>query len=154
MSRTNYIWFLVKCFSLFCIIVNYCCKTAPTRMELKPSIPDVLDFRSFYSIFHRDSVYQLRHIQFPLEGMPEQNDSTNYSNGFKWYKTNWTLHHAFNEQDSLFQREFTLLDSTLIIETIYHLLSPMRMERRFSYNQDWQLIYYSPMRVPMQVEIK
>jgi hypothetical protein len=86
--------------------------------------------------------------------MPEQNDSTEYEDGFKWNQANWHLHHALNEKDNLFKREFTLLDSTLIIETIYHVLSPMRMERRFSYNQDWQLIYYSPMRTPIHVEIK
>jgi hypothetical protein len=145
---------LVKCFSLLFLITNFYCKTTPKIAEQIQPIPDVHDFRSFYTVFHTDSVYQYRHIQFPLEGMPEQNDSTEYPDGFKWNQGNWHLHHAFNEKDSLFRREFTLLDSTLVIETIHHMLSPMRMERRFSYSQQWELIYYSPMRIPIQVEIK
>ena len=154
MSKRKYIWYLVKCFSLICITSNHSCKTAPKMADQKHSIPDVHNFRSFYTLFHSDSLYQYDHIQFPLEGMPEQNDSTYYPIGFKWYKNNWILHHSFQEQDRVFRREFTMLDSTLITETIYHLLSPMRMERRFSFNQDWQLIYYSPMRIPIEVEIK
>lgn len=154
MSTKKYIWYLVKCFSLLMVSnTQFNCKSKQAELEKKHPIPNVNGFNSFYELFHTDSLYQVQHTQFPLAGMPEQNDTTQYANGFKWQKQNWIMHRSFNEKDSLFRREYAYLDSTLIIENIYHLLSPMRMERRFSYNTEWQLIYYSPMRVPIKVEI-
>lgn len=154
MSTKKFIWFFVKCFSLIGLIYTLIhCKSKPILAKQNNPIPMVNGFDSFYTLFHTDSLYQLQHIPFPLEGMPEQNDSSIYKEGFKWQYKQWTMHRIFNENDSLFRREFTILDSTLIIETIFHQLSPMRMERRFSYDNGWQMIYYSPMRIPMRVEI-
>ena len=154
MSTKKFIWFFVKWLSLICLIYTLIhCKSKPILAEQHNSIPRVNGFDAFYTIFHTDSLYQLQHIPFLIEGMPEQNDTSIYKDGFKWQYNQWTIHRTFNANDSLFRREFTMLDSTLIIETIFHQVSPMRMERRFSYDDGWQLIYYSPMRIPLRVEI-
>ena len=45
------------------------------------------DFLVFYDRFHSDSVYQLSHILFPLEGLPPDTDSLTASSGtFRWQK--------------------------------------------------------------------
>lgn len=138
---------------IFFVFLLYCKKGSKVIADQHP-IPDVKQFRSFYEKFHRDSLYQLNHILFPMEGIPEQNDTTVYTNGFKWEKEKWSMHHEFNENDTSFVRSFHLIDSTLIIENIQHRLSPLRMERRFSLDSEWRMIFYMPMRMPIEISIE
>ncbi len=143
-----------KSFLLSFLVISFLsCKSGQERISPPKPIPTVNQFSAFYQIFHTDSAYQMSHIQFPLEGVPEQGDTTAYPNGFKWLASDWAMHKLFNEKDTSFMREFKLLDSTMVIEDIYHKNSPMRMERRFSYNGAWNLIYYSPMRLPIEIKI-
>ena len=58
---------------------------ASTQTDSPAQIPS--DFLVFYTQFHSDSSYQMAHIAFPLEGLPEYADSTILAKGnFKWKK--------------------------------------------------------------------
>lgn len=93
-------------------------------------------------------------ILFPLEGKPEQLDTLPYLDAFYWPKESWTLHRLFNEQDTTYERIFQVVDSSLLKEFIFHKPSGYSMERRFSLmDGGWHLIYYSPMRRPIRIEI-
>ncbi len=133
------------------------CKTKSIESDLSKSsaqVPAIAGFDSFFNHFHEDSVYQLSHIVFPLEGLPEQDDTISNLNNFRWSPDQWILHRAYDMGDSLFAREFKIMDSTMIIERIYHRLSAMHMERRFSKTgTEWSLIYYAPLRARINIEI-
>ncbi len=107
-------------------------------------LPD--GFRKFYENFHRDSVFQLNHIRFPLEGIPErETEQMDFSN-FYWKKENWTMHRPFNAMDGSFIRNFQPIGEDMVIENIRHAEANYGMQRRFSRDgDDWSLIYYAAM---------
>jgi|GEM_PF-185182 len=107
-------------------------------------LPD--GFRKFYENFHRDSIFQLNHIRFPLEGIPEkETEQTDFTN-FYWKKENWTMHRPFNAMDGSFIRDFQPIGEDVVIEKIQHAEANYGMQRRFSRDgDDWFLIYYAAM---------
>lgn len=136
------------------VLVLMNCKPKNSTMQMNNSIPNSFLFKSFYEKFHTDSIYQLNHIRFPLEGEPDQSDTIAYKETFYWYPDQWVTHHTFNNSDTSFVRSFIQVDTSLIIEKIKHKLSPLSMERRWSRNDTfWELIYYSPLRTPVKIEI-
>ncbi len=140
---------------MFIFIGSLACKHAPT-MDVNPiqPVPSFGGFDHFFEAFHQDSTYQMKHIRFPLEGLPEQEDTTTVLDDFRWTSAAWVLHSPINLQDTLFTRTFKTLDSALIFEIIQHRLSPMSMERRFSKSDgEWALIYYAPLRIPIKIDI-
>jgi len=103
-------------------------------------------FRKFYENFHRDSVFQLNHIRFPLEGIPEKETEGMDVSGFYWKKENWKMHRPFNAMDGSFIRDFQPLGEDMVIEKIRHAEASYGMQRRFSRDgDDWYLIYYAAM---------
>jgi len=103
-------------------------------------------FRKFYENFHRDSVFQLNHIRFPLEGIPEKESEDMDVSGFYWEKENWKTHRPFNPMDGSFIRDFHPLGENIVIENIRHTEANYGMQRRFSRDGDkWNLIYYAAM---------
>jgi len=103
-------------------------------------------FRKFYENFHRDSIFQLNHIRFPLEGIPEKETEEMDLTGFYWKKENWTMHRPFNAMDGSFIRDFQSLGEDIVIEKIRHAEASYGMQRRFSRDGDqWYLIYYAAM---------
>lgn len=101
-------------------------------------------FLSFYQKFHNDSIYQIDHISFPLQGMPTLAD-TNEVSDFHWGLEGWRMHKPF-DKDGDFVRNFVVIDSNLIIETIRLKNNEYGMERRWSKSGgEWQLIYYASM---------
>ena len=144
---------ILYCFFLLTIILS-CQNQKGQQPPIIESIPTVNHFDEFYQAFHEDTNYQLVHIRFPLAGEPEQSDPVVYNDTYHWEQDNWVWHKPFNDQDTLFTRNFDVYDSLLIKETIFHKLSPMRLERRYAYNgSSWFLIYYSPLRMPVSIEI-
>lgn len=103
-------------------------------------------FRKFYENFHRDSIYQLNHIRFPLEGIPERENHPEDLANFYWKKDDWILHRPFNPMDGSFIRDFQSLGEEMVIERIHHSEADFGMLRRFSRDgDDWYLIYYAAM---------
>jgi len=102
-------------------------------------------FSEFYEKFHEDSLYQLAHIRFPLEGMPTVNDNS-IPQDFHWEANKWEMHKPFKDDGTDFKRELNVVDSTIVIETIRMRSNEYGMERRFAkFGNDWQLIYYASM---------
>ncbi len=114
----------------------------PTPKE-NGTLPD--SFVEFYIQFHTDSVFQLEHIVFPLEGIP-QIDSTSTEESlenFKWSKEDWVIHKNITETESYFKKEYSEF-AGMINERIYHQNNQFEMIRRFAKIQDeWHLIYYA-----------
>ncbi|MEM9823514.1 MAG: hypothetical protein AAF985_20690 [Bacteroidota bacterium] len=105
------------------------------------------DFDTFYEQFHRDSVFQVQHIVFPLEGIPARDSSYVFSDQpFHWEKDSWVIHQSFNDMDGAFSREFMSMGEGLMIENIKHHSGRYGMQRRFAkYDDGWYLIYYAAM---------
>ena len=105
------------------------------------------DFLKFHMRFHQDSLYQLEHIQFPLEGIPNMAADVDPDSlsMFKWKKENWIMHKPFNYSEA-YLREYVLYSDALISEMIIEKQSGFGMERRFSkIRDDWYLIYFAGM---------
>ena len=105
------------------------------------------DFLTFYHHFHDDSLYQLKHILFPLEGLPPQADSVILADkNFRWQQEDWVLHQPFENVNGEFSRTYEKINDRLIIENIRFMNAPFGMQRRFSKSGDeWYLIYYAGM---------
>lgn len=109
-----------------------------------------MDFIQFYTRFHADSAFQMAHITFPLEGIAANSDTSETDGEFRWLSTEWTLHKPLQNEDNLFEQNFSVLGKGLIVETIRSREMPLAMQRRFAQMSDgWHLIYYTEMQ-PMQ----
>jgi hypothetical protein len=78
--------------------------------ETKPLIGQTLpeDFNKFYNRFHEDSSYQMAHIIWPLEGLPNsKGDGDTLAPGrFYWQKAEWKRHKHFTDPGNNFQQWF------------------------------------------------
>ena len=113
-------------------------KTSELQQEELPK-----DFVGFFTKFHSDSVFQLNHISFPLDGFirsPESDSMIPY----KWRKNKWKLHNKFDNYDNIFTRKFYIFDENTVIEKITGIDSLFQMQRRFvKMHNGWNLIHYS-----------
>lgn len=103
------------------------------------------DFETFMTQFHTDSLFQMEHITFPLQGLPMAVDSVEMTNGeFRWQPEDWTLHRPFDNENKEYKQNFTQITEDLIIERVTTNQGDFGMERRF-YKMDngWNLIYYA-----------
>jgi hypothetical protein len=105
------------------------------------------DFVAFYQRFHQDSLYQMEHIVFPLDGLPAEADSTVMAGGtFKWQRDSWRMHKGFDLESSGFEQELQPLGKDLITETFFHEKTGFGLMRRFArIDGEWNLIYYAGM---------
>jgi hypothetical protein len=111
------------------------------------------EFKDFISKFESDSVFQMSHISFPLEGairapqedlLPDEPERYDSLVPYKWRKNKWKLHREFNSYDSIFQREYFMLTVDMVLEKTSGVNGLFQMERRFAKMSDgWNLIYYS-----------
>lgn len=132
----------IKFFSivLFAIITVGGCKKSESAASVK--LPP--GFEDFYKKFHEDSIYQIDHILFPLEGLPSISDNPG-TEDFHWDLQSWIMHRSFTDFKD-YDREFIVLDSTIVIEKIQLKNKEYGMERRFAKSgNQWQLIYYAAM---------
>lgn len=133
------------------------CQNAPSNTETTLALAEqktstigdtsMASFREFYKRFHQDSLYQIEHIIFPLEGLPDNADSINFvKNDFRWKLENWKMHRPFDFEFSDFKRQLEPISDQLVVERIVHQTGQMGMMRRFSrLGDDWYLIYYAGM---------
>jgi len=131
------------------ILLVFGCKSqnsdSVAEEENTSSLSGVPDFDKFYYRFHIDTIFQLEHISFPLEGMPSHYGDLDIDiETYKWQKEDWTHHNLITSKE--FESNFQVLDETLITEFIIHEKGTMGMKRRFSKSEDgWFLIYYAGM---------
>ncbi len=103
------------------------------------------DFTSFYERFHQDSAYQMAHITFPLEGLPQGADSATIASGaFRWTPETWTIQHGFNLQSADFEHQLRPIGDDAMIEKLVHRSGDLAIVRRFArLGDEWYLIYYA-----------
>lgn len=102
------------------------------------------DFAAFYEKFHQDSLYQINHISFPLEGLPP--NALREDPSFRWHADDWQMHRPFNSRNAGFNTEQVRLGEDLVVEKIISSNGKFGMMRRFArLNGEWYLIYYAGM---------
>lgn len=116
------------------------------KEEAAATIGDTLpeDFITFYERFLKDSLYQMEHISFPLEGIPDNALKDNQSlTDFRWQADNWIMHRPIQKDSTGFSSSFSQL-GPIIIEEILHESGQYGMLRRFvNSGEEWRLIYYA-----------
>jgi len=129
-------------FLVFFLFVLSACKQKKEPLVLDQTLPD--EFIVFYEKFHSDSLFQINHINFPLEGARKASgNNIKLMIPFKWELTNWLLHKPFDDHNATFERKYFKV-GPVIIEKIQDRNNFFAMERRFSKVQgEWYLIYYS-----------
>jgi hypothetical protein len=129
----------------------FACKNQPKESEqvtqTAVSLPQ--DFLDFYTQFHRDSLYQVAHIIWPLQGdTDEQVDSLHFQKKKTvWEQDKWRMQKMdFNQDDYIFDRQ--MLGDMLVIESIRPKTANYGIVRRFAKqgNGEWALIYYSDLQ--------
>jgi hypothetical protein len=118
---------------------------APTPEPLVGELP--ADFSEFYQLFHSDSLFQVEHTVFPLQGLPDNADSATVAAGnFYWTPENWIMQRSMDFEMSEFKRELIPVNEMMVVE---HILNPKEgygMVRRFhKMSGEWHLIYYAGM---------
>ena len=107
---------------------------------------DSKEFQAFYERFSTDSLYQMQHIVFPLEGIRSLKDTLDVIDpDFKWQEDTWVIHGSFDDLNGQFTREFLSMKG-IVIERISDKSGTFSMERRFGLlSSGWYLIYYREM---------
>ncbi len=122
--------------------------TTPAEAVAAASSNDIpADFLDFYERFHGDSLYQINHIVFPLQGLPAYADSLVIAaNNFRFQQEEWVLHKEFQDNDGQFERKFKNLGAGFMVEQIEDPENGLGMQRRFAKRgEEWFLIYYAEM---------
>lgn len=136
MNRTAIYYFLLI------TIIGGSCKNKAVEQPKEPvkEIPE--SFWTFYQQFFTDSLYQIEHISFPLQGVPSFTDLDSIGEGsYFFHKDSWNLHKPFTP-DSTFQQEFVIVID-MIEERIFDRTESFQMKRRYAEVQgSWNLIYY------------
>jgi hypothetical protein len=141
---------------ILCVIAFVVCFSNCKNKTQTPEVPTnsvemgeqpSADFMQFYEQFHKDSLFQIAHISWPLTGeMTMQSDSGRINKvPIEWQLDKWTMHRNTKLVDGEYQRTWQLLGDLLVIERIKEVQSGFRMERRFSKasNGTWTMIFYS-----------
>lgn len=104
------------------------------------------EFQEFYQKFSTDSVFQIEHTVFPLEGIRSPKDSLDKIDpNFRWSRDQWIIHRSFDDANGTFSREFVEIPG-LVTEIISDQSGQFTMERRFGkLSSGWHLIYYREM---------
>ncbi|TNE65448.1 MAG: DUF4348 domain-containing protein, partial [Bacteroidetes bacterium] len=111
---------------VFCAAFSAC--QNPSSSSNTPSSPELTtqasavelpeDFKAFYQKFHTDSLFQLEHIAWPLQGdksvrvdaeRMEKRTTT-------WEKATWHMHRPVDFSSGEFKQHWEVLGDALIIE--------------------------------------
>ncbi|WP_306352587.1 hypothetical protein [Flavobacterium sp. '19STA2R22 D10 B1'] len=97
-------------------------------------------FESFYNKFHKDSLFQMSRIKFPLQGKL-------YDHGeeVEWKKENWSLFiHSLEEVDTTQYKISREITPQIITEKVWIQDSGFFSEMKYEYlNNEWFLTYYN-----------
>jgi hypothetical protein len=127
-------------------LLFHCRRTTGSESTAPMEVPEGYQaFAEFYQRFHEDSLYQMEHIIFPIQGLPPKVDSATLArNDFRWHKEDWKMHRPIEVDD--FNRTFIPYGEDLIVERIIHETGEYGMLRRWAeINGEWYLIYYVAM---------
>lgn len=117
------------------------CQSADPK-SVDTSLP--ADFIDFYERFHADSAFQMEHIIWPLEGIPDNAGQRIIDRSFRWNRENWRIMKPMDFQQSGYRQSFLPLSDGLIIEKIEHHDGAFALIRRFAIiSGEWHLIYYA-----------
>ncbi|NUO01883.1 MAG: hypothetical protein HUU01_14865 [Saprospiraceae bacterium] len=121
-----------------CILCTAACRN-------QAASADASEFSTFYERFLTDSIFQIEHIQFPLEGIPDNADSADVADGsFRWERETWKMHRKFDTQRTGFSIDLERLGSDIVTERILHESGRYAMLRRYAkMDGEWRLIYYA-----------
>lgn len=127
---------------LFSITFLSCKQKEASSAAPGDTLPE--DFVTFYERFLQDSLYQMEHINFPLEGIPDNALKDNETlTDFRWQAEHWIMHRPIEKDGTGFSSSFSQL-GPIIIEEILHESGQYGMLRRFANSGDeWRLIYYA-----------
>ncbi len=130
-------------FVLFLIVCLSACSSNTTEAPVE-GLTSLPEFNAFYEQFHSDSLFQMEHIIFPLEGLPANADSLTFAeDNFRWQKEDWLMHRSL-EDGAGFSRDFQVLGDQIVVEYVRHSSGQVGMIRRFAKMGDkWYLIYYA-----------
>jgi hypothetical protein len=142
---------LILLFAVSCALAPAC---KPKSTEAVPTaVPDDASaalpggFQEFYTQFHADSMYQVAHISWPLQGAEGiQKDSTRTGIQTKyWQPAEWRFQRLDAMAPGDFDRTINTLGEGMVIEKISAKAVPFGVERRFARKPDgqWELIYYA-----------
>lgn len=117
------------------------CKPDSQKEQAVQSLP--ADFELFFEKFHTDSLFQLAHIVFPLEGIKKINGGPgDVLVPIHWNPDEWIMHRPFNDYNRMFTRSYRII-GPVIVEYITDNNQFFSMERRFAkIDGEWHLIYY------------
>lgn len=145
----HYLKFSLFVLSLFFLLFS--CKNKPaadTKAATDAQLP--AGFLPFYDKFHRDSAYQMSHIQWPLRGENTVlTDSTRREKQLaNWEPQTWELQHPVDFSSGEFKREWETMGEDFVIERIRYAAANYGLERHFMRREDgeWELIYYADMQ--------
>jgi len=115
-----------------------------TEIADPPSAKLTNGFIQFYDRFHSDSVYQMEHIVFPLEGIPAGLEDGIIPENFTWQKEGWKIHKLFDGSDGKYVQTLDEVGNALVIDQIKDVAGDYGMQRRFAkMGDEWFLIYYA-----------
>jgi hypothetical protein len=103
------------------------------------------DFDVFYKKFHADSLYQISHINFPLQGALDGTDSlTAANNPNPWNAANWSMHSLPFIKGLYYEMKQPPGFTDIVMEKIVDPKTGFGILRRFKKNEEgeWFLIYY------------
>jgi len=119
-------------------------QATPTEVKKEDTTYNSSEFQAFYDQFHTDSLFQINHITFPLEGLPPQADSLTFVKGYRWQKEDWRMQKPIDTSNGEFSKTYANLGSDMIIEHITHETGQFGIQRRFTkIGGEWNLIYYA-----------
>ncbi len=142
------------------LCLTNCKKSGSTEQTLASETEEVIDtlpddFVEFFELFHSDSVYQMEHINFPLEGLPSSLEETDTvaTQRFFWQRKEWVKHNPFTDPSGQFEHWYEVLDPRIIEHWVQLKGTRMVIHRRFAKLDDgWYLIYYAGMRPAEKAE--
>lgn len=143
----------------FFLVLALCwaCQNQPSNTANVPAQPEQTaagdaaipaDFNAFYEQFHRDSLYQMAHIVWPLQGDERIEVDSMYQIKPKyWEAATWRMHRSnFDAKDYRVERQ--AIGDVMVVERILTKLGNYGIERRFAKQPDgeWNMIFYSDIR--------
>lgn len=116
-----------------------------TSQQAEGQLPP--DFEAFYRRFHTDSLFQIEHIVWPLQGLTavETDGGNLQKQAVYWELKTWRMHRPVNFGSGEFKRRVEVLGDELVVEHISYAAANFGLERRFVRRSDgdWELIYYA-----------